>query len=165
MSENDHDVLQDRLELVELEGRYAHTFDTHDGEGWAGLFTESGTYQGIALPGMPDPVPPIRGREALAVSCVNFPGSGVHLLSVPQITLDGDRAVGRIHFQFEQHRLDEFGNSHELKIVAYYHATYVRTADGWRIHNRVTVPFSVSSTSRCGYQLSAELPGPDWPEE
>ena len=65
-----------------------------------------------------------------------------------------------MHFVFENVRVDEHHNSHTLRVVAYYHIDYVRTDEGWRIRNRVTVPFSVETSSRCGYQADIELPSP-----
>ena len=41
--------LADRLELLDLEGAYARTFDSHDGEAWAALFTVDGVYQARGL--------------------------------------------------------------------------------------------------------------------
>jgi SnoaL-like protein len=152
--------VDDRLALLELEGDYARRFDNRDGSGWANLFTEDGVYQGAPIPGMPDPTPPIVGRANLAEACNNMPGSSIHMLNAPQISIEGDRATGRVHFVFENIRVDEHENSHQMRIVAYYHIEYVRTAEGWRIRNRVTVPFSVENSSRCGYNAEITLPGP-----
>ena len=151
--------LDDRTAILELEGDYARRFDTRDGPGWANLFTEGGVYQGAPIPGMPDATPPIVGRANLAQACEKMPGSSIHMLNAPQISFNGDRATGRVHFVFENTRVDEYSNSHQMRIVAYYHVEYERTEDGWRIRNRVTVPFSVETSSRCGYQSDIALPG------
>lgn len=152
--------LDDRVALQALEGGYARLFDTRDGQGWANLFTEDGVYQGAAVPGMPDPVPPIVGRANLAEACYNMPGSSIHMLNAPELTIDGDQATGRVHFAFENTRIDEHQNSHHMRIVAFYHVVYERTDAGWQIRNRVTVPFSVATTSQCGYKYDLPLPGP-----
>jgi hypothetical protein len=152
--------IDDQLALLELEGAYGRRFDMRDGDGWANLFTEDGVYQGAAIPGMPDPTPAIVGHADLASACENMPGKSIHMLNAPQISIDGDCASGRVHFTFENIRVDEHSNSHTMRVVAYYHIEYVRTDDGWRIRNRVTVPFSVETSSRCGYQNDIELPGP-----
>lgn len=152
-------ALDDRVALLELEGDYARLFDGRDGPGWANLFTEDGVYQGATVPGMPDAVPPIVGHANLAEACANMPGSSIHMLNAPQLSLDGDQATGRVHFVFENKRVDEHGNSHHMRIVAFYHVMYERTDVGWRIRNRVTVPFSVTTTSQCGYQYDLPLPG------
>ncbi len=34
--------LEDRMELFDLEGRYARTWDSGDAAGWAALFTDDG---------------------------------------------------------------------------------------------------------------------------
>ena len=152
--------LDDRIAILELEGDYARRFDMRDGQGYANLFTADGVYQGAQIPGMPEGTPPLVGRAKLAEACDQMPGSSIHMLNAPQISLHGDTATGRIHFVFENTRVDEFGNTHGMRIVAYYHVDYVRTDEGWRIRNRVTVPFSVEHSSRCGYQNDIALPGP-----
>lgn len=152
--------LDDRSALLELEGDYARRFDMGDGQGWANLFTEDGVYQSASVPGMPDTLPPIVGRANLAQACETTPGSSIHMLNAPQLTLDGDRATGRVHFVFENTRVDDNNNSHHLRLVAFYHVMYERTEEGWRIRNRVTVPFSVTTSSQCGYQNELVLPGP-----
>ena len=153
--------LDDRIAILELEGDYARRFDMRDGQGWADLFTPDGVYQGAEIPGMPPPpTPPLVGNATLAAACNHMPGSSIHMLNAPQISLDGDRATGRVHFMFENKRVDEYGNSHETRIVAYYHVDYERTEEGWRIRNRVTVPFSIENISRCGYLNNITLPGP-----
>ncbi len=152
--------IDDRVALLEIEGDYARRFDMRDGAGWANLFTADGVYQGARIPGMPEATPPIVGHANLATACENMPGRSIHMLNAPQISIDGDRATGRVHFTFENIRVDEYDNSHTMRIVAYYHIDYVRTDEGWRIRNRVTVPFSVETSSRCGYQYDLPIPGP-----
>jgi len=152
--------LADRVALLEIEGDYARLFDTRNGAGWANLFAEDGVYQGAPIPGIAFATPPIVGRANLAEACDKMPGSSIHMLNAPQISLAGDTATGRIHFVFENIHVDEHRNSHQMRIVAYYHVEYVRTADGWKIRNRVTVPFSIENVSRCGYQNDITLPGP-----
>jgi hypothetical protein len=152
--------VDDRLALLELEGDYARRFDMRDGVGWANLFSEDGVYQGATIPGTPGATPPIVGHANLAAGCDNMPGKSIHMLNTPQISIDGDRGTGRVHFTFENIRVDEHDNSHMMRNVAYYHVEYVRTDEGWRIRNRVTVPFSVETSSRCGYQSDIDLPGP-----
>src|SRR4051812_30418059 len=86
-------AVEDRLAILELEGVYARAFDSRDGAGWAALFTDDGIYQGRLLPGMnAAEVPYVQGRAALETFCTEAPFSGIHLMNVPQITFDGDRA-------------------------------------------------------------------------
>lgn len=128
---------EDRLELLDLEGEYSRTYDAKQGERWAALFTEDGVYQGRQLPGMPEQNL-VQGRENLARFCEKEPLSGMHMMHAPQITLHGDEAVGRVHFQFEASAVDEHGRTHSRAVGGYYDTAYVRTAEGWRIRRRVT---------------------------
>lgn len=126
--------LADRLELLDLEGAYARTFDSRDGDAWAALFTPDGVYQARGLaPGDPGHH---AGRAALAEFCTNAPFDGLHLLHVPEITVDGDEALARVHLQF----LGTFrreGNP-TIEMSGYYDVRYVRVDGRWRIRHRVT---------------------------
>src|SRR5436853_5960071 len=123
---------EDRLAIMELEGAYARAFDSRDGDGWAALFTEDGIYQGRIVPGAPSgQVPFVEGRAALAKFCAEAPFDGIHLLHMPQITLDGDRATSRVHLQF----LASFRVGDRLGylsgMVGYYDVVYERVDGRW----------------------------------
>ena len=49
---------EDRMEMIELVGRYNHAIDRRDAEAWADTFTEDGRFHA-------PPNHDIRGREAL----------------------------------------------------------------------------------------------------
>lgn len=164
-SDSDHTVsadasqTADRLAILEIEGAYAQLCDSGEGDAWADLFTPDGVYQRIELPGMPDTTAPVRGRAALAQVVNNFGHPYIHRLHTPQITLLGDRATVRTHFEFETSRIDEFGNFHETSMTGFYHTDLEKGEEGWKIRNRVTVPFSISTKSTSGYKAH-EIPGP-----
>lgn len=147
----------DRLSILDIEGAYARCGDSGDGEGWAALFTEDGVYEWPAIPGMPDPPPALRGRQALAAAINELPGTCMHRMSAPQITLDGDHATSRTPFVFEWAYRDEHGVSHERELTGFYDTEYARKPDGWQIRHRVTVPYSVTDSSRCGYRPDADI--------
>ena len=145
-------VAEDRLAIMELEGAYARAFDSRDGEGWAALFTEDGIYQGRILPGAPaGNTPYIEGRAALAKFCTDAAFDGIHLLHMPQITLDGDRAMSRVHLQF----LASFPVGDRLGylsgMVGYYDVAYERVDGRWLIRHRITTTFSRSRNDALGY--------------
>lgn len=128
---------EDRLELLDLEGAYGRLYDSRQGRAWAALFIEDGIYQGRQLAGMPAQNF-VQGREALASFCEGEPLSGIHMMHLPQLTVDGEEARGRVHFQFQASGVDEHGRSLSRSVTGYYDVAYTRTAEGWRIRRRVT---------------------------
>src|SRR5438270_3354450 len=144
---------EERLAIMEVEGAYARAFDSRDGEGWAALFTEDGIYQGRILPGASSgQVPFVEGRAALATFCAEAPFDGIHLLHIPQITLDGDKATSRVHLQF----LASFPVGDRLGylsgMVGYYDVAYERVDGRWLIRHRITTTFSRSRNDSLGYE-------------
>jgi hypothetical protein len=136
-------VAEDRLAIMELEGAYAKAFDSGDGDAWAALFTEDGIYQGRVLSHTPaGSVPFVEGRDALAQFCSEATFAGIHLLHMPQITLDGDRATGRVHLQFLASFPLGDGLGYLSSLVGYYDVAYERVEGRWLIRHRVTTTFS-----------------------
>ncbi|MDL9979335.1 nuclear transport factor 2 family protein [Microbacterium candidum] len=137
---------EDRLAILDIEGAYARTWDTVDAEGWAGLFAADGVFEMPATAVRPGAR--YEGRAELAQFCrdINRRFRGLHLIHLPEIVLDGDRATGRMHFRFESGRTSEDG--FEISAVTgMYVVDYVRTATGWRIAHRVERAANRSSTA------------------
>ena len=84
---------EDRLAILDIEAEYALRCDAGDGKGWAELFTEDGVYQWPTIPGMPQAPPPMRGRAAIAAACSELPGTCMHRVSTPKVTISGDEAM------------------------------------------------------------------------
>jgi len=132
----------DRLAILQLEADYARTWDTRDATGWADLFTEDGAFE---LGGMADdPSYRFEGRERLTRFCerVSSRQEGIHLLSAPSLSFDGDTARGWVHFQY-------FDRNHETgerrHVIGVYAVTYARGDDGrWRMRLRREQPVVVS---------------------
>lgn len=137
---------EDRLAILDIEGAYARTWDTVDAEGWAGLFTADGVFE------MPEtavrPGARYEGHPELAQFCrdINARFRGLHLIHLPEIVLDGDRATGRMHFRFESGRTSEDGFE-IAAVTGMYAVDYVRTVAGWRIARRVERAANRSSTA------------------
>ena len=140
---------EDRLELLDLEGAYGRAYDSRQGEVWSALFVEDGIYQGRQLAGMAAQNF-VQGRTALARFCEREPLSGIHMMHMPQLTIDGDEARGRVHFQFQATGVDDHGRSLARAVTGYYDVAYTRTAEGWRIRRRVTT--YLESTQRTVYR-------------
>ena len=149
---------EDRLAILDIEAEYALRCDAGDGKGWAELFTEDGVYQWPTIPGMPQAPPPLRGRAAIAAACSELPGTCMHRVSTPKVTISGDEAMTRAHLVFEWTHVDQHGVSHTRELVAINHTEYVRTPDGWKIRHRVTIPYSITDSSRCGYLHDITIP-------
>lgn len=148
-------AVEDRLEIIELEATYARAFDERDGTAWSALFTEDGIYQSRPVGDAP-PVTYVQGREALETFCSEAPFDGIHFLHLPQLTVEGDTATGRIHLEFYGTWSNDPGAprraTHGLYDVAY------RRIDGrWRIAHRVTTAFSREERTVVGYPTTSPL--------
>lgn len=144
-------ALEDRLHLLELEGRYARFFDDHDGDAWSSLFTEDGIYRSrIADETF------VQGRSALRRFCDQAPFDGLHLFHVPQVSLDGDSATARIHLEYRGVWARDPG-APSITMTGYYDVAYARVDDGWRIKERVTTTISREHSVTHGYPRGSGL--------
>jgi hypothetical protein len=140
---------EDRLALVELEGAYARTYDAHDGDGWAALFTPDGIYQSRVVPDDEGPVSFVQGTAKLRRFCADAPFEGIHFLHLPQLTIDGDRATGRVHLEFQA--AFEGPGAPLTRLAGYYDVAYERHAGRWLIARRVTTAFARQRRTNFGY--------------
>jgi hypothetical protein len=69
------DALSDREAISKQLTRYAYTFDSHDFEGWVGLFTDDGIFE-VRLGTSDKPIFRAQGAQQLRVFATNAP----HLL-------------------------------------------------------------------------------------
>jgi hypothetical protein len=142
-------AVEDRLAIIELEGTYARTFDDHDGDAWAALFTPDGIYQSRVLDDPGDRATYVQGTEQLRRFCADAPFAGIHFLHLPQLTLGGDTATGRIHLEF--HGSYTGSGAPRTKLVGYYDVAYERGGGRWLIARRVTTAFARESHATFGY--------------
>jgi hypothetical protein len=142
-------AVEDRLAIIELEGAYARAFDDHDGDAWAALFTPDGIYQSRVLSDGSAPATFVQGTEALRRFCTEAPFAGIHFLHLPQLTLDGDRATGRVHLEFHGAYTDP--GAPLTRMVGYYDVGYVRGDGRWLIARRVTTAFARETRATFGY--------------
>ena len=145
-------AVEDRLAIIELEAAYARAFDSRDGQAWAALFTADGIYQARGkVPGEPGAP---QGREALAAYCSEAPFDGIHLPHLPQTSIDGDEARGRVHLEF----LGRFhADGQTIRMIGYYDVLYRRVEGCWLIAHRVTTTFAADNRSFGGYPSDAAL--------
>lgn len=125
-----------RLDLYGLEGRYARTWDTGDAQGWADLFTDEGVFEMAAVGG--DPGQRVEGRAALAAFCTEYTATvtGLHLLHLPEFSLEGNKATSRLHFEFRAVLRRAPDLTQQSSVAGYYDTTYVLYQAGWRIARR-----------------------------
>lgn len=150
------EMLETRLNIIELEATYARYFDEHDGERWSALFTADGVYQSRPV-GDDAPVTFVQGTTALSEFCSDAPFEGIHMLHLPQLTIDGDRATARIHLDFH----GSWRNSADAQrstLHGYYDVAYRRVDGHWRIAHRVTTAFSREIRTVSGYPTGSALP-------
>ena len=70
------------------------------------------------------------------------------MLNTSQVSRDGDCTKGRVRFVFENTRVDEHGNSQEMRIVEYYHVDHGHTEEGLAYADPWTVPFALRESQR-----------------
>lgn len=139
-------LVEDRLEILDMEGRYAETWDFADSAGWAALFTADGVFEILAPNGDVDRR--VTGTAELTAFCdtVNASYQGLHLIHAPRITIDGDSAAAHIQFTFEAHHTHERGVD-QTSVSGAYDVAYVRTQAGWRMKRRVERAMNRHSTT------------------
>lgn len=145
--------LEDRLEILNLEGRYARTWDTGDAEGWANVFTEDGAWEARAA-GTQAVANLVEGRQQLEDFCRQCAGyvTGLHFLHVNDVEIAGDSAHALVYFDFRG-QIRPPGEAEEILhqlVTGYYEVDYVRTPDGWRMRYRLEQPTAVSTSGYVG---------------
>jgi ketosteroid isomerase-like protein len=138
------DLLESRLAILDLEGSYSRTWDVGDAAGWSELFTEDGVFVVAAVGRKPEQR--IVGRSSLEEMCRNFTAkiTGLHLLHLPELTVEADRASSRLHFEFRSVRRDIPNYSQDTSMSGYYDTTYRREDNRWRIALRREVAVAVT---------------------
>jgi 3-phenylpropionate/cinnamic acid dioxygenase small subunit len=126
--------IADRLEIEELLTRYATALDRKDWDLYASCFTSDAYIDYTSAGG-------IKGRLAvikpwLAGVMAGFPMSQ-HLITNRAITIDGDTATCESYFFNPMGLADEAGELVLFFEGGSYSDKLVRTAEGWRIAQRI----------------------------
>ncbi len=147
------DAVESQLEIIRLEASYPPAADAGDGEAWAALFIPDGIYQSRSATESGGGIY-AKGRDALA-RVVNDGEwtERIHCLFIPQITLDGDRATGRTHYEWMGRCRGE--NAAWRKALGFYDVRYQRHEGRWLIAHRVTSVFWSENNSLPGYPRSS----------
>jgi 3-phenylpropionate/cinnamic acid dioxygenase small subunit len=126
--------LRDRLEINDLLVRYAWSIDGKDWDTLDTVFTADAHIDYTATGGIAGSLAEI--KPWLAQSLAAFPATQ-HLLSNSQVTIDGDTATARTAVYNPMGAATREGPLHFFFMGGIYADELVRTADGWRIKNRV----------------------------
>jgi hypothetical protein len=138
--------LEDQVALYQLMSAYGPLVDSGDAEATAGLRTEDGIYD---WGGGPAPAPGAAVKEgpagaaysqAAIADMVRGPyhqeiintGAG-HVIGLPHLRIDGDTAVGTSYSRL--YRRD--GDNFRTWRVGANRWEFIRTADGWRVKQRI----------------------------
>jgi ketosteroid isomerase-like protein len=133
----------DRMEISDLLLSYFRALDRADKEGVLGVYSEDARL-------MVDPEHVLNGRQAIRAFLANWPtpaeGADVpwvgrtvshHMMGVPKIAIDGDRARTET-YALSQNVEGDPANGGNVRVKALrYMDTLRRTPDGWRIVDRV----------------------------
>ena len=124
--------LSDRLEISDLITAYSYAIDFHRFDELDAIFTADGTLDFTATGGIAGDLASV--KEWLASVLPNF-GGHHHLVATSQVLLSGDTATARSICHNPMWFKDEA--QPPLFVGLWYHDTFTRTADGWRIASRV----------------------------
>jgi SnoaL-like domain len=125
--------LSDRQEIDDLLVAYCYAVDMHKWDELDAIFTADATLDFTATGGEAGDLPSIKGFFDRALNL--FKGHQ-HLVATSKVTLDGDTASAVTLC----HNPMWFGDDTAPGVMfvgLWYHDTFVRTADGWRISKRV----------------------------
>jgi hypothetical protein len=88
------DMLADRQSIGDQLAQYAHTFDSHDAEGWVGVFTDDGVFE-VRLDASDQPILRLQGAEHLRAFASRAPRVLHHISSLVFDELLADSARTR----------------------------------------------------------------------
>lgn len=133
----------DLVEIQQLLARYAVTITQQDIDGLLQVFTPDGTYSAFG-----ETYPLDKFPELVAAA-----PKGLFLTGTALVDIDGDSATGTQPLCFIEHA------THDMRI-GYYHDTYVRTTEGWRLKTRAMTFIRRSGTHDSGRPHAVGRPTP-----
>jgi hypothetical protein len=150
--------LEDRLAIYQLMSTYGPSADSGSGDVVETLFTESGEYD--------SGIDPFHGAAAIRDMIEHLPlhrslmaAGCAHLMTMPLVQVDGDRAVAICHSQLLRHEDDGF----RVWRTSATRLDFERTPGGWRIARRVNRLLDGSASPRDLFRevlVAGEVPAP-----
>ncbi len=131
-------LVVNRLAISDLVHAYCQGVDRRDAEAVARLFTEDGTFVAFAEPGATEPTSRSQGRAEItkAIGMARYYERTTHTVGNHMAVVDGDAATGETRV-VAYHVLGDAGAETLMIWHIRYLDAYVRSAGGWRIHERV----------------------------
>ncbi|MEU6198603.1 nuclear transport factor 2 family protein [Streptomyces sp. NPDC047061] len=146
--------LEDQADIAQLVAQYGPAVDSGSGDAAAALWTEDGTFDVVGhfrMRGHDDIAGMVHGRghqHLIHNGCA-------HVLTAPHIEVDGDRATGRNYAL--NIRWDAEADRFWVARVSANTWRWARTADGWRVVERINANLDGSADHR---HLLAPTAGP-----
>ena len=141
-------ALEDHVELTQLVSRYGPSVDSGSAEQTVQLWTEDGTFAVVGG----EVTFTMEGHEGIA-GMVNGEGHQglihagcAHVLTVPHVEIDGDRAFGRNYAM--NIRWDPQANRFNVARVSANSWRWIRTPDGWKTTERINSNLDGAAASR-----------------
>lgn len=134
MSDASLQALIDRAEIAELLARYADMVDRRDWRRMDGVFVLEATIDFRPLGG---PQGPFREMLAWLDRALDSWPRALHLITNVVVELEGDRANAQCYFHVPFARETNDGNQYTVTDSGRFLDRLIRTAEGWRIVERV----------------------------
>jgi hypothetical protein len=126
--------ISDRLEIQDLQVAYSHAIDFKNFDELDAVFTPDALIDYTVFGGPKGPYPEIKAY--LSTTMPMFSGY-YHMVATSKVVLDGDTATGVTICHNPMVLPLPDGKEQVFICGLWYHDKYVRTADGWRIAERV----------------------------
>lgn len=129
----DYADFQDRMALEKLAIEYANAIDSKQWDRLDRVFVPDAVIDYTATGGIKGSYPEIK---AWLPRTMKFFKSTMHLMGNFQFRIEGDTASGQVSCFNPMLAPALLGGSNTVMFGIWYHDTYVRTVDGWRIKTR-----------------------------
>jgi len=135
MEEKKIQALLDRMEIIDVENRYALGVDTRDSEMHGSCFAEELEVDMSGM-GMGEPLKTSgKAWAEQAVSLVSIFEATQHIITNHVITIDGDHATCIAYVQAKHYKPESIWT-----VQGYYTNKLVKTAEGWKISRLKLTP-------------------------
>lgn len=138
-------ILEDHRDIGQLVAGYGPAVDSGCGEAAADLWTEDGVFAAVpqlTMHGRADITAMVHGAGHQSL----IDNGCAHVLTVPHVEMDGDRATGRSYAL--NIRWDADADRFWVARVSANTWTWVRTSDGWRVAERVNANLDGTAAHR-----------------
>lgn len=150
MQEESLRALEDRMAIAELLARYADLVDRREWNKLGRIFALEGTIDFRAAGG---PQGPFREVLAWLDRVLDSWPNSLHVISNVIVDLDGDRATSRCYFHVPAGRETHQGTQYTVSDSGRFIDRLIRTANGWRIVERVCEHVVREGSLPEGYKL------------